>query len=517
VADMDGDGDRDVVVGEHNLANPSSAGLFVFESLGSSSWAQHTVYVGDEHHDGVQVADMDGDGDLDIVSIGWGHNRVLLYENLAVDVQGNLVPAAVASATPDSGPAPLSVAFDGSASSDPDGSIVEHSWDFGDGTGAQGASTVHEYSTTGVYAVSLTVTDDDAATDTATLVVTVTDPVADTVPPVITLSGDDPQVIEFGEPYVEQGATAFDDVDGDLTLSIVIDAFAVDTSTAGTYQVTYDVTDSAGNAATQVIRTVEVIVPSSGVVVLVSSTSGGTVGGVAFRDEDVLAFDAASDTWSMYLDGSDVGLGGSGADVDAFTVLGDGSLLLSFAGPSSVPGVGEVDDSDIVRFVPTSLGTNTAGTYEMYFDGSDVGLTTNGEDIDAVSRLVDGRLILSTVGSFGVPGASGADEDLVAFTPTSLGASTNGTWALYFDGSDVGLSASSEDVNAAWVDPGSGDVYLSTAGSLSVPGVSGTSADVFVCSPSSLGDATSCTFTMFWDGSSHGYGAEIIDGFERLQ
>ena len=83
VADMDADGDRDVVVGEHNLANPASARLFIFENLNGrgSSWTRHTVYMGDEHHDGAQVADMDGDGDLDIVSIGWGHNRVLLYEN----------------------------------------------------------------------------------------------------------------------------------------------------------------------------------------------------------------------------------------------------------------------------------------------------------------------------------------------------------------------------------------------------------------------------------------------------
>ena len=85
VADMDADGDRDVIVGEHNLANPANARLFIFENMNGSgtSWTRHTVYTGDEHHDGARVADMDGDGDLDIVSIGWGHNRVLLYENRA--------------------------------------------------------------------------------------------------------------------------------------------------------------------------------------------------------------------------------------------------------------------------------------------------------------------------------------------------------------------------------------------------------------------------------------------------
>ena len=85
LADMDRDGDLDVVVGEHNLANPNSAGLFVFENLDGvgGSWSQHTVHVGDEHHDGAQLVDIDRDGDLDIVSIGWGHGKVLLYENQA--------------------------------------------------------------------------------------------------------------------------------------------------------------------------------------------------------------------------------------------------------------------------------------------------------------------------------------------------------------------------------------------------------------------------------------------------
>ena len=85
VADMDADGDLDVIVGEHNLVNPASARLLIFENTNGvgTSWTRHTVYAGDEHHDGAQVADMDGDGDLDILSIGWGHGRVLLYENRA--------------------------------------------------------------------------------------------------------------------------------------------------------------------------------------------------------------------------------------------------------------------------------------------------------------------------------------------------------------------------------------------------------------------------------------------------
>ncbi len=84
--DMDGDGDIDVVVGEHNLKEPSSAKLYVFEDTDGkgAAWLPHIVYEGDEHHDGAITVDIDEDGDLDIISIGWGHGRVLLYENRAL-------------------------------------------------------------------------------------------------------------------------------------------------------------------------------------------------------------------------------------------------------------------------------------------------------------------------------------------------------------------------------------------------------------------------------------------------
>jgi len=86
MVDMDSDGDWDVVVGEHNLSDPSSARLYVFENEDGQggSWSEHVVYTGDEHHDGAQVVDIDGDGYLDILSIGWDHDRVLLYENKAI-------------------------------------------------------------------------------------------------------------------------------------------------------------------------------------------------------------------------------------------------------------------------------------------------------------------------------------------------------------------------------------------------------------------------------------------------
>jgi hypothetical protein len=137
----------------------------------------------------------------------------------------------------------------------------------------------------------------------------------------------------------------------------------------------------------------------------------------------------------------------------------------------------------------------------------------NGEDIHAMGFLPDGRLAISTNGSFSVSGVSGKDEDLIVFTATSLGETTSGSWELYFDGSDVALdSNSNEDVVGTWIDVND-DIYLTTKGAFSVAGAAGDGADIFTCVPGSTGVNTSCTFSLFWDGSANGFAGEIIDGF----
>ena len=72
-------------------------------------------------------------------------------------------------------------------------------------------------------------------------------PQATDAPPTINLIGENPQLINVNTNYVELGATAYDEVDGDITSSIVIDSSLVDTSVVGSYNVTYTVTDSSGN------------------------------------------------------------------------------------------------------------------------------------------------------------------------------------------------------------------------------------------------------------------------------
>ena len=204
----------------------------------------------------------------------------------------------------------------------------------------------------------------------------------------------------------------------------------------------------------------------------------------------------------MHFDGSAHGLGGT---LDGFAILDDGDILLSFTRSRSIPGVsGTVDDSDIVRY------DSASGGFSFFFDGSDVGLTTSGEDIDAVTMLSDGRLLVSTRGSFSVPGVSGRDEDIIAFSGT-LGSATSGTWEMYSDGSDIGLSSSGEDVSAMSIVDG--DLYMSTWGNFSTNGLSGADEDVLICDGHQPGGSTSCSsFAMFFDGSDHGLSGNEIHG-----
>ena len=106
----------------------------------------------------------------------------------------------------------------------------------------------------GSYKVSYDVTDADGKIG-LTKIRTVN--VVDTTIPVITLLGDSSVTHVIGTPYTDEGATATDNYDGDLTSSIVVNN-PVDISTAGTYTVTYNVNDANDNAAEQVTRTVTV-------------------------------------------------------------------------------------------------------------------------------------------------------------------------------------------------------------------------------------------------------------------
>lgn len=241
-----------------------------------------------------------------------------------------------------------------------------------------------------------------------------------------------------------------------------------------------------------------------------STTVGGKVNGIRYRNEDILAYNLTTGVWSLVFDGSDVGIH---TDLDDFEWLPDGSLLLTFKAGLTIPGFGWVDESDIVRFMPASLGSHTAGTFTWFLDGADVGLTNGHEDIDAVGITPDGRLVISTRGSFSVEGISGTDKDLLVFNAQSLGEQTAGSWELYFEGGDVGLGHSQEDIRSVWLDPENGDIYFTTKGRFTTAGgLAGDGNDIALCTPLALGADTVCQFALFADVAAWGLDTQTIDG-----
>ncbi|NQY37224.1 MAG: DUF5011 domain-containing protein [Alteromonadaceae bacterium] len=135
--------------------------------------------------------------------------------------------------------------------------------DDGDVTANITISGTVDSSTTGTYTITYSVADAAGNAATATRTVTVVDEYFDTVAPVITLNGASAVTLEFGNAYVEAGATATDNDDGDVTANITITG-SVDSSTAGTYTITYSVADAAGNAAslTRIVTVEEYVHPT---------------------------------------------------------------------------------------------------------------------------------------------------------------------------------------------------------------------------------------------------------------
>ena len=129
----------------------------------------------------------------------------------------NRPPTAVATASPTSGNAPLTVAFDGTGSSDLDGDAPTYAWDL-DGDGAFDDSTLsrptYTYTASGAYAAALQVTDGRGGSDTATVTITVgnTPPTATIATPAAGTTWKVGDVINFS-------GSATDTQDGNLPAS----------------------------------------------------------------------------------------------------------------------------------------------------------------------------------------------------------------------------------------------------------------------------------------------------------
>lgn len=231
---------------------------------------------------------------------------------------------------------------------------------------------------------------------------------------------------------------------------------------------------------------------------------------LSYKNEDILALDPMTGLFSIFFDGSVCGLGD--ANLDDFDLLPNGHLIFTLRTPFTIPTLGEVDDSDIIEYTPDPNG---CGTFQIRVKGAEVGLTDGAEDIDGLGVAADGSLLVSTIGTARVPSATGElqvrDQALIKLDEAT------GTWSLYFDGEDVGLVSSSEDIRSAWEYPipdeqGALNLFLTMSGDFTVASVnsdSGDKNDVEGCTLLQAGDTTECAFYKFLNGEAVNAGNQL--------
>ncbi|MFB8352021.1 PQQ-dependent sugar dehydrogenase [Streptomyces niveus] len=161
---------------------------------------------------GTQVMDQafGPDGALYVLDYGTGSNNQALYrvEYLA---GSNRSPVAKAAADKTSGPTPLAVSFSSEGSADPEGGALSYAWDFGDGTKSTDANPSHTYTEAGTYQPTLTVTDPEGLTGSASLVVTA----GNTAPTVTLTTPTDGELFSWGDS-VPFSVTVTDPEDGTI-------------------------------------------------------------------------------------------------------------------------------------------------------------------------------------------------------------------------------------------------------------------------------------------------------------
>ncbi len=98
-----------------------------------------------------------------------------------------------------------------------------------------------------------------------------------------------------------------------------------------------------------------------------------------------------------------------------------------------------------IAFNDTQLGPDTTGSWEFYFDGSDVELTASSKDVNGMwADDTNGDIYLTTRRLFSVTGASGDGLDIFVCTPGSVGPDTSCTYQLFWDPQANGLTGGSK-------------------------------------------------------------------------
>ena len=332
--------------------------------------------------------------------------------------------------------------------------------DLNDGDITSSIVTVNpvQIGTVGSYTVTYNVTDSDG---NAAAEVTRTVNVIDDVVPVITLTGDTPVTVEVGSTYTDAGATATDNLDGDITNSIVV-VNSVNTTKLGTYTVTYNVADSNGNAAVEVTRTVNVVDTTKPVITVIGtnpdtaeaspSTTTTQTTRVTHTDASVYitqsggAINIRDDKWSL------------DESIDTKLHELNGTLLVNGSQQNNV--------------LYTITGRKATGTYIKYYVNPNPSFVTNGNR--SITTTYDVTTTNTETEEYDDSGATASDNydgditsDIVTVNNVNRG--TIGTYTVTYNVTDSsGNSADQKTRTVNVVDTTSPVITLVGSASLNV-------------------------------------------------
>ena len=224
----------------------------------------------------------------------------------------------------------------------------------------------------------------------------------DTTIPVITLEGEPSVTVEVGTSYTDAGATASDNIDGDIT-SNIITVNTVDTTIVASYTVTYNVSDASGNAATEVTRTVNVVDTTIPVITLTGTAIVTIEVGTAYVDGGATATDNYDDdttlTASIVTDVSTVDT----QTVGSYTVTYNVSDASGNAATEVTRTVNVVDTTiPVITLTGTAIVTIEVGT--AYVDGGATATDNYDDDTTLTASIVTdvSTVDTQTVGSYTV-------------------------------------------------------------------------------------------------------------------
>jgi len=257
-------------------------------------------------------------------------------------------------------------------------------------------------------------------------------------------------------------------------------AVNVSTLSDGNYTVFVRVRDAAGNWSVTASTVVQVRGP------LVFSTTGDTnPPGVAGTADNADLYTWGGVSYSRTIDATTVGIPTS-ANVDGYSAVDATHFYLSFSGATTLPGLGTVQDEDVVY--------RNGASWQLYFDGSVRGLATT--DLDAIHVDATG-LYFSTDTNLNPPGVTGAADDSDIYLWTG-----GNSFARVVDATTVGVPATANVDGFDRTD--ATHYYLSFSGDTTVTALGAVQDEDVIY-------RNGATWQTWFDGTAHGMTSANLD------